>query len=228
MIKIDRAQQTANNIYSMIFYEKLFEVGEKLPSENDLSKQLNISRATLREGIRILQSRGILTVVRGKGTFVSKDYEQPDTFISGELQNNLLKLQDLWEARLYIEPMLTELACKNATDEEAADIVKLKKQEEEILQAGGNISSLDRAFHQKIADATHNEFMIKSETIIQKAINSSMESYGLSDGLFKHIRDDHAMIAAAIENRDAAGARYAMSLHIRRMIRDLKLDIPKI
>ena len=227
-IKIDRAQQTANNIYSMIYYEKMFEPGGQLPSENDLSKQLNISRATLREGIRILQSRGILTVIRGKGTFVSENYEDQDSFGLGELQSHLLKLQDLWEARLYIEPIMASLACLKATDKELLDIINIGNFEEQKMYTGEDILSLNRAFHLAIASATHNEFMIKTEAIIQRAINDSMGMQVCSDHMIQHIKADHAVILKAFEDRDVSGTRYAMSMHLRRMIRDLKLDIPKM
>ena len=76
MIKNTRTQRTADRLRHMIVEEQVFHYGEKLPNENELSSRLGISRTTLREAIRILTSEGLLTVKRGKGTFVSAQINQ--------------------------------------------------------------------------------------------------------------------------------------------------------
>ncbi|MDY0395514.1 GntR family transcriptional regulator [Virgibacillus halophilus] len=60
---------------SMIAVEKRFLPGDKLPNENELSEELDISRTTLREAIRILVTNGILEIRRGKGTYVKEDID---------------------------------------------------------------------------------------------------------------------------------------------------------
>ena len=67
------SQSVADNILSMITIEKRFSAGDKLPNELDLSEELNVSRTTLREAIRILVAYDILEIQRGKGTFVTEN-----------------------------------------------------------------------------------------------------------------------------------------------------------
>lgn len=67
------SQSVADNILSMITIEKRFSVGDKLPNELDLSEELNVSRTTLREAIRILVTLDILEIQRGKGTYVKEN-----------------------------------------------------------------------------------------------------------------------------------------------------------
>ena len=67
------SQSVADNILSMITIEKRFSVGDKLPNELDLSEELNVSRTTLREAIRILVALDILEIQRGKGTYVKEN-----------------------------------------------------------------------------------------------------------------------------------------------------------
>ena len=67
------SDRVADDILNMITIEKRFLPGDKLPNENDLSKELDISRTTLREAIRILVTNGILEIKRGLGTFVRGD-----------------------------------------------------------------------------------------------------------------------------------------------------------
>ena len=80
------SQSIADNILSMITIEKQFTAGDKLPNELELSNELNVSRTTLREAIRILVAYGILEIQRGKGTFVTeKAFQQPQDIISDAL-----------------------------------------------------------------------------------------------------------------------------------------------
>lgn len=64
------SQQTARRLYSLIAAEKRFAPGEKLPNELELSQEMGVSRATLREAIQALAAQGVLEVRRGRGTFV--------------------------------------------------------------------------------------------------------------------------------------------------------------
>ena len=73
MKKQSLAQQAAGALYGMIADDGLWQPGEQLPGENELAVRLGISRATLREAIRLLAAQGILSVYRGRGTFVSRD-----------------------------------------------------------------------------------------------------------------------------------------------------------
>ena len=68
---ISRTEQTADKLISMIMIEHLFAPGEKLPNEEALSKELGVSRVTLREAIRVLGAQGLVETKRGIGTFVT-------------------------------------------------------------------------------------------------------------------------------------------------------------
>ena len=70
------SQQTAQRLYARIVAEKRLRPGDKLPNEVELSAQLGVSRATLREAVRTLAARGVLEVRRGRGTFVSARVEE--------------------------------------------------------------------------------------------------------------------------------------------------------
>ena len=67
------SQQAGKTLYSWIAVEKRFRPGEKLPNEVELSAQLGVSRATLREALRALSLVGMLTIKPGDGSFVSEE-----------------------------------------------------------------------------------------------------------------------------------------------------------
>ena len=71
MEKKSLSQQTADRLYTMIVVERRLSPGEKLPSELDLSRELGVSRTTLREAISSLVAQGVLQIQRGRGTFVA-------------------------------------------------------------------------------------------------------------------------------------------------------------
>lgn len=66
------SQSIADTMLSMISIEKRFSAGDKLPNENEVSEELNVSRTTLREAIRTLVAYNVLEIQRGKGTFVTQ------------------------------------------------------------------------------------------------------------------------------------------------------------
>ena len=122
MNQISLPQQIADDIKDMIVEKKKFQIGDKLPNENILSKELNVSRTTLREAIRILVAQNLLEIKRGKGTFVIND--KTDNYNLNNIANTLSDLKDLLELRLIIEPMAVYYATKRASDKEIERIIK--------------------------------------------------------------------------------------------------------
>lgn len=109
------SQSVADSILSMITIEKRFSVGDKLPNEIELSEELNVSRTTLREAIRILVAYNILEIRRGKGTYVTeKVLEQPQDL--ERLSTVKVNAKDLYEMRLIFEPEAAYLAAVRGTD----------------------------------------------------------------------------------------------------------------
>ena len=80
------SQQTAERLYNQIVAEGRLSPGDKLPNEVDLSHELGVSRATLREAIRALTVQGVLEVQRGRGTFVSRQVAEIEDFGFGRLE----------------------------------------------------------------------------------------------------------------------------------------------
>ena len=117
-------QTTADKIYNMIIKEHIFNPGDKLPNENELSEQLGISRATLRESVKVLSMQGILNVMRGKGTYVATDIEVFNDYGLGNFDKIKIRLKDLYEMRLLFEPQVAAIACRRASDEEIREICK--------------------------------------------------------------------------------------------------------
>lgn len=105
------SESVADDILAMITIDKKFNIGDKLPNENELSTELKVSRTTLREAIRILVAHNILEIRRGKGTFVSEIKNITEIMGLENLSTQKLDVKDLYEMRLIFEPEDCLLCC---------------------------------------------------------------------------------------------------------------------
>jgi len=223
-IKKSLSQQAADEIYERIISENIFQPGDKLPNENELSQELGVSRTTLREAIRFLVARGILEVHRGKGTFIAKDAKTANDFGFRNLERIRIGLKDLYEMRLMFEPQVAVLACRRATDQELERIYSLGEDVERVIRNGEDRTESDQAFHRAIVMASHNDFMIRLIPLINRAVSESIFLSTNGETLAENTLRDHAMIMTFLKNRDEGGVKSAMSIHIRHAIHTLGLN----
>lgn len=216
------SQRTAETLKKMIVEDHIYNYGEKLPNENELSQKLGISRTTLREAIRTLISNGVLVVKRGKGTFVA---EQIDQYAQGFELNDFSKkkvtLRDLYETRLIFEPEAAALACKRATDEEIKEILRLGKICQKELKkdpCGKKRIESESAFHGAILKASHNEFLGQFMPMLTSTIEKTIElNYNL-DIIAEEAYKDHIMIMNFLEKRDTLGVKSAVTIHLHHAV----------
>ena len=217
------SQSVADNILSMITIEKRFSVGDKLPNEIELSEELNVSRTTLREAIRILVAYNILDIRRGKGTYVTeKVLEQPQDL--EQLSTVKVNAKDLYVMRLIFEPEAAYLAAVRGTDAEIKRILDYGKRIEDEIRNGKDRTQDEHSFHKAIAQATHNEFMNKLMPILYQAISKGVALSTQSEKAINDTIGDHRMIMEFLEQRNAEGAKNAMRIHIMHAIKELDIE----
>lgn len=217
------SQSIADNILSMITIEKRFSVGDKLPNELDLSKELNVSRTTLREAIRILVALDILEIQRGKGTYVKENAFKKQQDLE-QLSNIKVNAKDLYEMRLIFEPEAVYYAAIRATDSEIKRIIEFGKKVEKEISNHQDRTDDEHSFHKAIAQATHNEFMNKLMPILYQAISKGVYLSLQSDKAIEDTINDHRMIMEFLVQRNAEGAKNAMKIHIMHAMKELGLD----
>ena len=217
------SQSVADTILSMITIEKRFSAGDKLPNELDLSEELNVSRTTLREAIRILAAYDILEIQRGKGTFVTENaLKQPQDF--APLSSIKVNAKDLYEMRLIFEPEAAYFAALRGTDAEIKRILDYGSKIEDEILGHKDRTDNQHAFHKAIAPATHNEYMNKLMPILYQAISKGVVLSLQSDRAIQDTVTDHRMIMEFLEQRNAEGARNAMKIHIMHAMKELDIQ----
>ncbi len=222
MQKENLSQRTAEALKKMIIEEHVYNYGEKLPNENELSQKLGISRTTLREAIRTLISIGVLEVKRGKGTYVAEQINQyADNIEVNDFLMKKVTLRDLYETRMIFEPEAAALACKRATDEEISEILRLG----EICQVelkkdpcGKKRIESESAFHGAILKASHNEFLGQFLPILTNTIQKTIELNFNLEIIAEEAYKDHNMIMKFLEKRDSMGVKSAVTIHLHHAV----------
>lgn len=223
------SQRTAERLENMIISQEAYKYGEKLPNENELSEKLGISRTTLREAIRILTSKGLLTVKRGRGTFVA---EQIDQYTSGVEFQDILKekitLRDLYEARMIFEPEAASLACKRASDEEIAEILRLGEECQRQLKTdpqGKSRIASESAFHGAIIKAAHNDFLSQFMPTLTRTIEQTFALNINLDVIAEDAYKDHILIMNFLKKRDSSALKSAVTIHLHHAILHEQLSL---
>ncbi len=192
--------------------------GQRLPSITELGARYAVGTGSVREAIRTLESRGILRMEHGRGTFVSSVEN------TRELSFDLLATDSilaLCEARRVLEPELAALACDRGSDTEVAEIARLAREMEELIRRGADFVEPDIMFHRKIAAASHNEVLEHMMEGVNDLFLASRRRTMLQPGMNERAARFHLMIADAIQQRNAILARQRMLAHIHDLTNSL-------
>ncbi len=210
-------EEVAAAIKKAIF-EGDYDVGDKLPSEIELSKLFQVSRPVIREAIRYLELTSLVTVKQGAtgGAFVSGmnstilQENVKDLLTSGNMNTS-----QLTEIRNHIEPEITRLAAVRANEKD------MRKLEESLLLTQGKAAEKDymknvqnnAEFHRLLGIASRNLFYSVIENII---MDLTVEFIILIKPVEEvlHDNDEHRMIYQAILDKDPDGAVRISQKHI--------------
>ena len=123
-VKRTLGQKTEDRLMKYIL-DKPVKIGERIPTEGELTELFEVGRSTVRETVKGLVTRGVLEVRRGDGTYViSTIYMENDVLRFGNVEDRYRLALDLFDVRLMIEPEIVTWACRKATEEQ---IQKLKQ-----------------------------------------------------------------------------------------------------
>lgn len=168
-------------------------------------------------------AQGILEIRRGKGTYVSEELPSVGldmTALAGI--RSRVRAKDLFEMRLIFEPATVALACQRATDDELRQIARKAQRVERVAAEGGDWPLADQEFHWAIIKASHNEYMRRLYPIINSAVNEILQITENRQHMQTVALNDNRIIMDFLMKRDEAGARHAMSIHMRHLIQTLR------
>lgn len=197
----------------MYIQQENIETGTKLPSEFKLAEQFGVGRSTIREAVKGLVSKGVLDVRRGAGTYVISSVQlQSDPLGLAKFKDKYQLAMELFDVRILLEPEIAAMACKNVTEEEKQDIVRLCDEVEQLYRAGKNHIQKDMEFHAYIAKCSRNRVV---ETLIP-VIHTAVTTFAnlTHRKLMKETIETHRQITNAIVSGDSMAAKCAMIMHL--------------
>ena len=219
------SEMIADDILSMITVDKKYLPGDKLPNENELAKELNINRATLREAIKILTTNDILEIKRGIGTFVRENANIEDYAGVSAFKSQHVDIKDLYEMRIVIEPEAAYYATMRATETELSNIIRYGKILEKKIVTNTDRTLEEQEFHKAIAKATHNMYMNKLIPALLQVIYIAVKVTQSNEELRIETIRDHRLVMDFMQQRDAEGAKTAMRLHMLHAVRLMENNI---
>ena len=195
--------------------------GDKLPTQAALVKQFLVSRTVVREAMSRLKSLGLVDSLQGSGVYVKELCFSPLNFDARSAVSKQAVVQ-MVELRRALEAEVAELAAQRRNPSDIKRIRKAIALIDKAVLAGSDGVDEDVQFHRAIAEAAHNPFLIgtldylsqflRGATRVTRANEARREDFALQ------ARNEHEMIARAIEASDAAAARQAAAQHMNNAI----------
>ena len=199
--------------------------GDRLPPEREMARRFGVSRTVVREAIRALASRGVVSVRPGSGVFVAGAHASAATeslrlLVLGSAE---LSYERVHEVRETIEVRVAGLAAERASDDDLASLREALARLDAAV-TGDDYARADGEFHLVVASLAHNQLF----RIILEAIGDIMTEVrrrvAYVPSARRRVTADHRRIAEAVIRRDAVAAAQAMEEHLahsRDIVREL-------
>lgn len=213
------AEMVAARIEALIL-EGSLRPGEQLLPERELAERIGVSRPTLREGVRLLEEKGLLCAERGGATHVARIGASLADPLAALLGTRLETTYDYLEFREAIEGPAGEMAARRAT---GVDLDALAACIRRIDQAHASPDPVEEAaadadFHIALYEATHNlvllHIMRTLSGMLRSGVFYSRERLFAQPAVRGLLREQHHAILDAIAARDPDAARDAAARHI--------------
>ena len=205
-----------DQLLSLISNGKL-KPGERLPPERVLARDLKVSRQSIREALKRAESKGLVKVRQGEGTFIlsaaSHLIESPFlTLMTEEVE----KIYEFIEIRKLIEVWCAKKSAEFITAKELKKMEKALSEMEKLIDSREILGKPDIDFHIAIAEASHNTLMVHMMTTIKQIFLSmfKISNFIRRPGKNKILIKQHQEVYEAIKNRNPELAGKKMERHL--------------
>jgi len=195
--------------------------GDALPSERELAERYRVGRSSVREALRMLESRGLIES-RGSGTFVIAQWRNPfqqplSLVVAGEDVDRT----QLFEVRRMLEAEAAALAAKRRSLGDLELMHEATDEMEAAIDSSQAYVAADIRYHLVIAEATGNRLLLHLMQAIRERLTEMFGTVFKFPGGPERSIAQHRLITQAIAAEDAERARQAMTEHILRVEQEL-------
>jgi len=216
-----------DQLISLISTGKL-RPGEQLPPERVLAEELRVSRQSIREALKKAESKGLVMVRQGEGTFVlsaaSEWMENPLLVMMAE---EIDRIYEFIEIRKLIEVWCARKAAEFAAGKECKKMEKALSQMEKLIDSREILGQPDIDFHIAIAEASHNTLMVHVMASIKKIfyLMFKISNFTRPPGKNRILIKQHREIYEAIKRRNPDLAAQRMENHLQFVESEWREDI---
>ncbi len=198
--------------------------GDRLPTESELVKQLEVSRTVLREAIGRLEAMGLVTVRGSRGMFVGEvgSVMSCARLVRSAVAISARDLVQFTEFRRAIECDAARCAAERAKPEDLAELEALCEQIREPALPYEQAFRLDWRFHRKLLDLAGNEMMRNVMDVIREFVMASIVDGAPYQREPEVTYGHHRAIVDAVRAGDPDAAERAMRAHLNTVIRSLQ------
>jgi len=205
-----------------LILNKNFEIGQRLPSEREMAKNLKVSRSVIRETIRSLEQAGLIEVKPGAkgGAFITEKYHLPlYRSVYDLLHNKRINLYHLLEARKVIECSIVKMVIKSVKKEDIQDLESINQKMVNTYQDGEKIRKINADFHIKLAEISGNPLLKLITQAIFEIINQLLPDSTRTPHFIRYAYEKHKAIIEAIKKKDLKLCEQTISKDIDHMKR---------
>jgi len=210
------SERIARDLASHIVNNKLAP-GTMLPTERDMIESTGVGRTTLREALRLLETRGVITIKSGPrgGPVVRRpraaDLSEALTLI---LEFEQGSLGDVFQARVALEPAIARLAAARISDDEIEQLqVSIDAMMDDLVNHDVFLNENAR-FHSLIADVADNIVLGVFTETLKTVADGALAGVRYSPRRRRAVADAHQGIVDAFRARDVDAADAAMTRHL--------------
>jgi GntR family transcriptional repressor for pyruvate dehydrogenase complex len=222
-ISYDRASHLIVDQLKTLIRGGRLRPGDRLPGERALTEEFGVSRLTVREALRILESSGLVTIKLGAhgGAFVSTpSTERMSANLADLINASEITATDVTEAREDFELAILPRVVERATEADIDDLLRIVDASDEALARNAYTIEMSAQFHHRLAACTHNpaiEMLVHS--FLGPMLTSLEEARSVAPVMGRRGTKQHREIAMAVRARDLEKATHIMRAHLRRAVK---------
>jgi DNA-binding GntR family transcriptional regulator len=198
-----RTRSRADFVYESLrdaIWDGRIAAGERI-REEEIARNLGVSRTPVREALQRLQQRGLLAFGAGRGLTVA--------------QLSPHQVMQLYAMREILEGSAARFAAQHATETDVAILYRLQKELANAEPDAMLLVTLNRRFHQAIYEAAHNQYLLQTLNMLHDSLALLHNTTFRVPNRRSESDEEHRRIVAAIERRDPDQAERAAREHIR-------------
>ncbi|HEY3158199.1 MAG TPA: FadR/GntR family transcriptional regulator [Vicinamibacterales bacterium] len=208
------AEEIADRIRVLIL-DGTFPAGQPLPAERALAERFGVSRGSIRDAFRTLETIGLLVTRHGQGTFPQElDVDRLVAPLASVLSYHHDLKDELMDVRRMFEPAVARVAAARVTEEDVTDLQRIVDAQRKKLKTGRSAIVEDTAFHAALARATRNRVVVSIMATLNDLLVESRKLTLKPKGRPELSIKGHEAVVAAVRGRDADEAARAMREHI--------------